>query len=468
MRQFMDGDFLLHTKTAKTLYHDHAANMPIIDYHCHINPAEVMQDRRFGNIADAWLGGDHYKWRQMRTMGVAEKFITGDAPGREKFQKFAEILPYCVGNHVHHWSHLELRRYFDCDLTINGENAQKIWDHTEKLLQSEGFSVRGIIERSRVKAISTTDDPADDLTWHKQLKADPTTKFLVTPTLRPDKAVNIDKPGFVQYIENLAGVSGVNISGLDDLKAALIKRIDFFHEVGCRISDHGLDYLAYRVADAKTVGEIFAKGLVGQAVSEAEAEIFKTDMMLFFGREFAGRNWAMQLHYGALRNNNQPMFEKVGPDTGFDAISSRECSEGIARFLGALAREDKLPKTVLYSLNPSDNAMLVSLAACFSGEGIRGKVQHGSAWWFNDTRRGMENQMLQLAEISVLGTFVGMLTDSRSFLSYTRHEYFRRILCNILGNLVEGGEYPADMKLLGQLVEDISYNNAKNFFGYNL
>jgi len=464
----MCKDFLLYNDTAKALYHNHAAHMPIIDYHCHINPAEIMENRQFQNITQAWLGGDHYKWRLIRAMGTEERYITGDAPDREKFQKFAETLPRCIGNPIHHWTHLELKRYFGCDLVINGDTAQDIWDITEQRLREDSLRVRGMIAQSNVQAIGTTDDPADDLRWHRALLDDPTNTTVVSPTLRPDKAINIDKPGYSEYLAKLGQVSGVSITCLEDLKCALLKRIEFFNTMGCRASDHGLDYVVFRAPDATLVEGIFQKSLGGGTVTEAEAECFKTEMMLFFGREFHRLGWAMQLHYGALRNNNEAMFARLGPDTGYDAIGTRDCSRAISAFLSALEREGKLPKTILYSLNPNDNAMLVSIMGCFQGSGIMGKIQHGSAWWFNDTKSGMEDQMLTLANIGVLGAFIGMLTDSRSFLSYTRHEYFRRILCNTLGKLAEHGEYPRDMRTLGQLAEDISYRNAARYFGYEV
>ena len=463
----MGKDLMLQNETAKTLFHGYAAKMPIIDYHCHIDPRQIMGNTQFENITKAWLGGDHYKWRLMRAMGVSEEFVTGSAPDREKFQKFCEILPHCVGNPVHHWTHLELQRYFGCELVINGANAQDIWDITNDKLKLDSFRVRGIIKTSKVQAIGTTDDPADDLMWHRALRDDAANTVTVVPTMRPDMAVNIDKAGFADYITKLAGVSGVKIGNVPDLKSALLKRITFFSEMGCRASDHGMDSVTFRQADGKTIEDIFQKGLTGGTVSAAEAEMFKTDLMLFFGREFSKLGWVMQLHFGAQRNCNNARFKRLGADKGYDAINGRSGGEALVGFLNALAEEGRLPKTVLYSLNPGDNAMLVSIAGCFQDEGI-GKIQHGSAWWFNDTKRGMENQILTLAETGVLGSFIGMLTDSRSFLSYTRHEYFRRILCNIIGDLVEKGEYPCEMEFLGTLVEDISYRNAARYFGFEI
>ncbi|MCL2425101.1 MAG: glucuronate isomerase [Oscillospiraceae bacterium] len=468
MKSFMDKNFLLNNNTAEVLYHDYASQMPVIDYHCHINPAEIMENRRFDNITQAWLGGDHYKWRLMRAAGVDERYITGDATDREKFQKFAEILPMCIGNPVFHWTHLELQRYFECDLIINGDTAGQIWNITQEKLKKDSLSVRGIIASSNVQAIGTTDDPLDSLDWHKALRRDPKNNVVVSPTFRPDKAINIDKPDFVDYIIKLGEVTGNSIHTVDDLKVALLNRIEFFSEMGCRASDHGLDYIVFRSTDDTTIESIFQKSLDGQSLSENEVESFKTNLMLFFGREFARLGWVMQLHYGAMRNNNEPKFKLLGPDTGFDAISTRECSQAIASFLNALESESKLPRTILYSLNPNDNAMLVTIMGCFQDSGMSGKIQHGSAWWFNDTKVGMEQQISTLANSGVLGTFIGMLTDSRSFLSYTRHEYFRRILCNLLGELVERGEYPANIDILGEIVKDISYRNAARYFGYEI
>jgi glucuronate isomerase len=404
----------------------------------------------------------------MRAVGIDEHYITGDAPEREKFQKFAETLPHCVGNPIYHWSHLELSRYFGCDTVLNGESAQQVWDVTMDKLQSDELSVRGIIAGSRVQAIGTTDDPADDLQHHKALKDDTSLNVKVTPTFRPDKAININKSGYLVYLDKLGAAAGIKITTLDDLKEALVKRIDFFDSLGCKASDHGLDYIAFRTVNTTALNSIFQKALSGAIVEGEEAEAFKTCMMLFFGREFSKRGWVMQLHYGAMRSTNTAMFERLGPDTGYDAISSYECSRAAAEFLDALEFDNRLPKTILYSLNPNDNTMLASIAGCFQGPGTFGKVQHGSAWWFNDTKLGMEQQMLSLANVGALGTFIGMLTDSRSFLSYTRHEYFRRILCNLLADLVINGEFPNDTALLAQLVQNISYRNCARYFGYEV
>ncbi|MBE6024705.1 MAG: glucuronate isomerase [Cellulosilyticum sp.] len=468
MKQFMDKDFLLSNETAKTLYHEYAAKMPIIDYHCHINPAEIAENKQFKNITEVWLGGDHYKWRAMRSNGVDEKYITGDATDREKFQKWAETLPKTIGNPLYHWTHLELRKYFGYEGVLNGDTAEEVWNLCNEKLQSGNFCVRDIIEASNVKAICTTDDPVDTLEYHEQLAKDETCKVTVLPAWRPDKAVNIEKETFVAYIRQLSEVSEINITNLESLYVALNVRLDYFHERGCRVSDHGLDYVVYNPASDEEVDAILKKALAGEKVTFDEMEKYKTALLVFFGQAYHKRNWVLQLHYGAIRDNNKAMFAKLGPDTGFDCINTRNCAEGTAAYLNALAAKSALPKTIIYSLNPNDNASIGTILGCFQGPETAGKIQQGSAWWFNDTKQGMIDQMTSLANLSVLGNFVGMLTDSRSFLSYTRHEYFRRILCNLLGTWVENGEYPADMKALGEIVQDISFNNTNRYFGFNV
>ncbi len=466
MKQFMDQDFLLSNETAKTLFHQYAAQMPIIDYHCHINPEEIAKDRKFDNIAQVWLGGDHYKWRLIRSCGVLEKDVTGaESTDREKFQKFAEALPKAIGNPMYHWTHLELKKYFGYDGVLNGETAEDVWNLCNEKLKTDALSVRGIIEQSNVKVIGTTDDPTDTLEWHKAIAADPTCKVKVVPSFRPDKAINIDKAGFADYMAKLADVSGKETKTFAGVCAALSARLDLFGSLGCKASDHGLDYVMCRPADEKTLDGILQKGLAGKPVTVEEAEQYKTGVLLFLGREYAKRGWVMQIHYGAIRNSNTKLFNKLGPDTGFDCIANTSCAEGIVRLMDCLQQEDLLPKTVLYSLNPNDNEMLDALIGCFQ-DAPCGKIQHGSAWWFNDTKTGMVAQLTSLANLSVLGNFIGMLTDSRSFLSYTRHDYFRRILCNLIGTWVENGEYPCDMEALGRMVQDISYNNAKEYFGF--
>ena len=467
MKKFMDKDFLLETETAKKLFHEHAAKMPIIDYHCHINPQEIAEDRQFKNITEVWLGGDHYKWRMIRSNGIDEKYITGnESTDREKFQKFAEALPRAIGNPLYHWTHLELQRYFGVTKTLNGDTAEEIWNICNEKLQSPELSVQGIIKKSNVKVICTTDDPADDLRWHKKIREDGTCSAKVLLAMRPDAALRIEKPEWASYMKRLAEVSDTDIKTMDDIRKALRKRIDFFESMGCKASDHALEYVFCNEAKEDQLDDIVSKVLGGKVPTTDEIEKYKTALLLFLGEEYSKRGWAMQIHYSAMRDNNTRMFKKMGPDTGFDSIGSYNCGEGIVALLDAMEKKGCLPKTILYSLNPSDNALIGTIIGSFQGPEVPGKIQQGAAWWFNDTKSGMEAQITNVANLSVLGNVVGMLTDSRSFLSYTRHEYYRRILCNWIGRLVENGEYPDDMDFLGKLVEDISYNNAARYFGF--
>ena len=457
-------DFLLKTETAKKLYHNFASDMPIVDYHCHINPQEIYEDRKFDNITQIWLGGDHYKWRLMRSNGVCEEEITGDADALTKFKHFAKTLSKAIGNPMYHWTHLELKKYFGYDFVLNEDTADEVYALCNDKLQQDDMTVRNLIKKSNVKMIGTTDDPIDNLEWHIKLREDKDFDVLVAPSFRPDKAVNIEKAGFCEYIEKLSQASGVEIKSAKDVKKALSNRLDFFCELGCRATDHGLDYVVYSPASDEEIEKIFATVINGGIVSQEDADKYKTAIMLHLGKEYAKKGIVMQLHYGAQRNTNTKMFERLGPDTGFDCISVKDCGMAITSFLNALESENALPKTILYSLNPQDNEMLGTIIGCFQGTEVEGKIQQGSAWWFNDTKSGMEAQLKSLANLSLLGNFVGMLTDSRSFLSYTRHEYFRRILCNLIGEWVENGEYPNDEKTLGKIVQDICYNNAKKYF----
>lgn len=464
-KKFLDADFLLDTDMAKLLYHEHAAKMPIVDYHCHIDPKEIYEDRRFENIAQVWLGGDHYKWRLMRSNGVDEKYITGNAPDREKFQKFAESLPKAIGNPMVHWCHLELKNYFGYEGFLTGETAQEVWDLcNEKLQNDPGMSARGLIRRSNVAMIGTTDDPCDDLVWHEKLAADDSFETKVCPSFRPDKAVNIHKPGFAEYMHKLEQVVGREFSCINCIKSALSERIAFFAERGCRAADHGLDYVMYRPASDEEVTAIYQKAMAGGIITKEEAEKYQTALILHCAKEYKKHEMVMQIHYSCLRNPNAKMLATLGPDTGYDCIGITDSGAALAGLLSALDETDELPRTILYSLNPADNEMLGTIIGAFQGTEVPGKIQHGSAWWFNDTKSGMKEQLTSLANLSVLGNFVGMLTDSRSLLSYARHEYFRRILCSLIGSWVENGEYPADEKILSQIVEDISYNNAKRYF----
>ncbi len=468
MKQFMDKDFLLSTDMAKTLYHDYAAKMPILDYHCHINPQEIAEDRKFDNITQVWLGGDHYKWRQMRSNGVEEKYITGDASDREKFQKWAETLEKLIGNPLYHWSHLELQKYFGYTGYLNGDTAEEVWNLCNEKLHQDSMTVRNIIKQSNVTLICTTDDPVDTLEWHEKIAADDSFDVQVLPAWRPDKAMNVEKPDFSAYMEKLSKASGIKIKDFSSLKESLKVRMAYFADHKCCVSDHALEYVMYVPAQDAELDAIMAKGLSGQAVTKEEELKYKTAFMLFVAKEYNRMNWTMQIHYGCKRDNNAYMFQKLGADTGFDCINNYAPSAQMADFLNALSATNEIPKTILYSLNPNDNASIGTILGCFQSAGIAGRIQQGSAWWFNDHKIGMTEQMSSLANLGCLGNFIGMLTDSRSFLSYTRHDYFRRIMCNLIGGWVENGEYPADMKALKNIVEGISYNNAVKYFGFNL
>ena len=468
MKTFMDKDFLLSTDTAKELYHDIAAKMPILDYHCHISPQEIAENRKFDNITQVWLGGDHYKWRQMRSNGVEEKYITGDASDREKFQKWAETLEMAIGNPLYHWSHLELQRYFGYTGVLNSETAEEVWNLCNAKLQEDSMRVQNLILQSGVTLICTTDDPADDLKWHKILAEDENFPVQVLPAWRPDKAMNLEKPDYVEYLEKLGKAAGMEIKTFADLKEALKKRMAFFDSMGCKASDHGLNYVAYAPSSEEEMEAVFAKRMNGEAVSAEEEKKFKTAFMLFVAGEYSRLGWVMQLHYGCKRDNNTSMYNKLGPDTGYDCINNYAPAAELADFLNAVNEAGSLPKTILYSLNPNDDEVIGTIIGCFQNADTVGKIQQGSAWWFNDNKTGMMKQMTSLANLGLLGNFLGMLTDSRSFLSYPRHEYFRRILCELIGGWVENGEYPKDMKTLEKIIKGISYNNAVRYFGFQL
>ena len=463
MKKFMDEDFLLTTETAKNLYHNYAEKLPIIDYHCHLSPQEIYEDVRYENITQVWLGADHYKWRQMRSNGVEEKYITGDASDREKFQKWAETLEKAIGNPLYHWSHLELKKYFGYEGHLCGDTAQEVWDLTSEKLKQDNMSARGLILQSNVDTICTTDDPIDSLEWHRKIKEDGF-EVKVLPAWRPDKAMNIEKADFAQYITKLVQVSGVEIKDFDSLIEALKNRMDFFAENGCTVSDHGLEYVMYESYEPAEVNEIVKTRLSDGVLTKTEERKYKTAFMTALGREYAKKNWVMQLHYGVQRDLNKKVYNALGPDAGIDAINTYSSSIEMGQYLNALAIDDSLPKTIIYSLNPADNAAIGTVIGCFQDSSAVGKIQHGAAWWFNDHKTGMMEQMTSLANLGLLGNFVGMLTDSRSFLSYTRHEYFRRIMCELIGGWVENGEYPDDEKALKQIVEGISYYNCKNYF----
>lgn len=466
MKPFLDQDFLLSTETAMTLYHKYAAKLPILDYHCHISPKEIAEDRHFNNITQVWLGGDHYKWRLMRANGIDEYYITGKAPDREKFEMWADTISKCIGNPLYHWSHLELQRYFGYYGVLNKQTAGEVWELCNAKLADPSMSARNLIKMSNVTHICTTDDPIDTLEWHDEIAKVPDFDVRVLPTWRPDKAMNLEKEDYFTYLAKLSEVSGVKIDSFQSLQTALRARLDYFKKRGCRISDHGLDYVMYYPATQETVEAIFAKRKNGSPLTETEILQFKTAFMVEMGKAYAELDWAMQLHYGCKRNNNTEMFQKLGPDTGYDCINSYTPSDQLTNYMDALNREGKLPRTVIYSLNPVDNSTIDTIAGCFQDSSAICKIQHGSAWWFNDHKTGMIDQLTSLANVGLLAGFVGMLTDSRSFLSYPRHEYFRRILCNLIGTWVENGEYPADMEALSEIVTNISYNNALNYFKF--
>lgn len=457
MKGIIEKDFLLKTETAKHLYHEVAAKQPIIDYHCHLSPELIAKDYTFTNIGELMLAGDHYKWRAIRSFGIEEALVTGNADWREKFRAFATMLPFAIGNPLYHWTHLELARYFDINEPLCAANADAIYDRCTAKMADGSFSTRQLIERSGVEALCTTDDPQDDLRWHKQIK-ESGWHVKVLPTFRPDKAVNIHKEGFLDYV----AATGANT--LDELKAWLTARIDYFAAHGCRLADHGLDFMPAEAGDAATA---FAKALRQETVSTGERDAYMTELLLHCAREYAKRGWCMQIHVGALRNGNTRQFRILGPDTGYDSIAETTVAAPLAKILDALEMTDELPKTILYSLNPKDNYTLATLMGSFQSAPTRGKLQLGSGWWFNDQKDGMQAQLKALGNLGVLGTFVGMLTDSRSFVSYPRHEYFRRILCDLIGDWVENGEYPNDTEALAAIVKAICYENAKQYFNFS-
>lgn len=472
MKQFMDEDFLLSTETAQILFHNYSESLPIIDYHCHLSPKEIAEDKRYSNITEVWLYGDHYKWRAMRACGVDEKYITGDASDFDKFKAYCSVMPKLIGNPLYHWSHLELQRYFDCDLLICEQNCEKIWEITAEKLASPLMSAKNLIRNSNVDLLCTTDDPADSLEYHRQI-AESGFETKVLPAFRPDKGLNIERKGIADYFKALGASCGVEIVDLTSLEKAYGVSLDRFESLGCKTADHGMDdVVGFVKPDPYHAGEILKKAIAsdGADVSAEELVLFKSQMMRFFGREYKKRGWVMQIHYGVRRNPNSEMFAKLGPDTGYDTIHGSVSTAGLVEMLDYLKNNDGLPRTVIYSINPVENAAIGTLCGTFCAGDGSGKptVTQGSAWWFNDNFDGMVAQMKSYANLSAFGNFLGMLTDSRSFLSYPRHEYFRRILCRIIGEWVEDGMYPADYEALAQLVADISYNNTKNYFNFKL
>lgn len=466
MKAFLNADFILQTATAQQLYHDFAADMPIIDYHNHLVPQQIAEDKQFDNITQIWLAGDHYKWRAMRAHGIDEKYITGNASDEEKFMKWAETVPYTMRNPLYHWTHLELQRYFGVTELLNADSGKRIYDQCSTLLRTKEFSVKNLLLKMNVKALCTTDDPIDNLAYHKQIAASGFS-VKVLPTFRPDKAMGVDDEiVFIEYVNTLAAVAGVSIRSLTDYKLAIKSRHDFFHAAGCRLSDHGLEHIYAEDFTEEEIEHIFERLITGKSLNKKEKWQFKSAMLIYFAHLDHARGWTQQFHLGALRNNNARLLGALGPDTGFDSIGDFEQAKPLSAFLNRLDSTNQLAKTILYNLNPRDNELFAAMTGNFQDGTLVGKIQFGSGWWFLDQKDGMEKQINALSNMGMLSHFVGMLTDSRSFLSFPRHEYFRRILCNLIGNDVENGELPADMPWLGKLVQDISYTNASEFFNF--
>jgi glucuronate isomerase len=464
VKEFMAEDFLLDTATAKELFAVASAE-PIFDYHCHLSPKEIYEDKPFENIAEIWLGGDHYKWRAMRGCGVEEKYITGAAGWHEKFRSWAEVLPNCIGNPLYHWTHLELQRYFGIDTPLSPKTSDEIWNRANEKIRAGRFSPRALIQRSNVAALCTTDDPADDLTYHSLLRNDKSFGTKVLPAFRPDNALHIEARDFPAYVDRLSKASGISIRSFEDLQDAMDRRVSYFSALGCVASDHGFTFMPCREADAGEVDSIFRRALAGDTPDEGESEKYMTALLRFLCFLYVKHSIAMELHVGATRDNNKKMLRSIGPNTGFDSVGDRNLAEPLSCFLNSLEEKDSLPKTILFAMNPKDNYVLGAMTGNFQSSETAGKLQFGAAWWMNDHIGGMRCQMTDLANLGVLGKFIGMVTDSRSFLSYPRHEYFRRILCGLIGGWVEDGQYPYDPEALETIVEGISFINAKTYFG---
>jgi len=465
MKTFITDDFLLHSDVARELYHNYAKDEPIYDYHCHLMPQDLAANRQYNNLQEVWLQGDHYKWRAMRTNGISEDLITGNASPKEKFVAWAKTVPATLRNPLYHWTHLELLRYFGIDELLSEKNADAVWDQANEQLQGE-LNVAGILKKMNVSVICTTDDPVDDLAYHQDIAASDAFATKVYPAFRPDKALAVDQPAaFKAWLDQLAEASGMETGRFDSFLEAVKQRHDFFHERGCRLSDHGMNFCYSEDCSEAEARAVFKRAVQGEDISEHEADLFRSFMMLYFGHLDAARGWTKQLHVGALRNNNPRKLRELGPDTGYDSIGDWNQAEALSRYLAKLDDTDELPKTIIYNLNPADNYVFATMIGNFQDGITPGKLQLGSGWWFLDQKEGMEWQMNALSSLGLLSRFVGMLTDSRSFMSYCRHEYFRRILCNLIGNDVVKGELPKDMDLLGNMVKDISFGNAKNYFG---
>ncbi|MBP1839883.1 glucuronate isomerase [Formosa algae] len=462
---FIHDNFLLENKYAEELYHNYSKNQPIIDYHNHLSPQQIADDVTFENITNVWIKGDHYKWRAMRTLGIKEEFITGNSSDKDKFLNWAKTVPYTMRNPLYHWTHLELARYFDITELLNEKSAEKIWDETKMKLNSGAYSCRGLLKKVNAELVCTTEDPIDSLEYHHQLSQE-NFGVKVSTAFRPDKAIFISHEGYNEYLIALGGSAGVHINSFSSLCDALIKRIHFFHDSGCRLCDHGLDKMYFENYTENEVDSILKQQLEGKAITSLEAAKFQTAVLVFLCETYHEYGWVQQFHLGALRNNNKRMHTLLGPDTGWDSIGDYSQAEKLSAFLNALDSKDKLTKTIIYNLNPADNEVMATMIGNFNDGSVRGKVQWGSGWWFLDQKDGMTKQLNTLSNMGLISCFIGMLTDSRSFLSFPRHEYFRRILCNLLGDEIKRGELPNDMEWIGKMVSDISYNNAKNYFEF--
>lgn len=466
MKPFLDEHFLLKNATAQRLYHEYAKDMPIIDYHCHLPQSQIAADKRFDNLTQIWLYGDHYKWRAMRTNGVDESYCTGNKPDYEKFVQWAKTVPYTMRNPLYHWTHLELQRYFDVYDLLNEETAKDIYEHCSAKLRTPDFSVRNLLRKMNVVLVCTTDDPADDLNDHQSLKKEGF-EIPVLPAFRPDQAMNADNAAnFKKYVQRIEQAANVSISTFSDYLSALKQRHDFFASVGCGVSDHGLEELYAEEYTESLISQLFDKLMKGQQLEAQEIRQFKSAMLVYFAEWDWEKGWVQQFHLGALRNNNTRLLQQLGPDTGWDSIGDFQQGRALSKFLGRLDSQNKLAKTILYNLNPADNELMATMVGNFNDGSVAGKVQFGSAWWFLDQKDGMIKQMNALSNMGLLSRFVGMLTDSRSFLSFPRHEYFRRILCNLFGEEVEAGELPNDIRWIGKMVQDICYYNARNYFNW--
>jgi glucuronate isomerase len=467
MKHFIEEDFLLKSDFAKKLYHDHVSKLPIIDYHCHLSPQDIASNRQFENLTRIWLEGDHYKWRAMRTLGISEKYITGNASDVEKFRHWAYAVPYTVRNPLYHWTHLELKRYFDINELLTSESAENIYENCSEKLQTSEYATRHLLERMSVEVVCTTDDPSDDLQHHIKIK-DSKLQTKILPTFRPDKAYSVEDPErYNVYLDKLSQTTGKAIESFDDLMQALKSRIDFFHSHGCRLSDHGLEHIYYQEGNAQlNIDQLFFKIKKKGMLDNAEQNFFKYSVLVNLSRLYHQKGWTQQFHLGALRNTNERMLKTLGPDTGFDSIGDFAQATTLFKFLNELDSTNQLAKTILYNLNPADNEIMATMIGNYNDGSIKGKMQFGSAWWFLDQKDGMEKQINSLSSLGLLSCFIGMITDSRSFLSYPRHEYFRRILCNLLGKDVENGELPTDEKWIGKIASDICYHNAKAYFNF--